>query len=293
VSLTPQISVVIPHYQDLQRLDSCLTALGRQNCPPELFEVIVADNGSPAGQEAVAGVIAGRARLVVASERGAGPARNAGVKAALGSVIAFTDSDCLPEADWLSEGVRALSISDFVGGRIRVLADNPRHMTPTEAFEAVFAFDNQRYVTKKGFSVTANLFCTRKVFDKVGDFRVGVSEDVDWCRRARVAGFRIGYAPEAVIGHPARRTWLELRNKWHRLNLESYGLSVSQKWCRTRWFFRSCALPASAILHSPRIIFSRELVSAEQRIGAIVTLYRLRLWRLTDAFRLLMPAGPS
>ena len=64
----------------------------------------------------------------------------------------------------------------------------------------------------------------RALFDAVGGFRVGVSEDTEWCERARVAGYRIGYAPAAVVGHPARRTWDELLAKWRRLNVESFNL---------------------------------------------------------------------
>ncbi len=51
-----------------------------------------------------------------------------------------------------------------------VLAPDPARPTPAEAFELVFAFDNESYVRKKGFTVSANLFCTRAVFDRVGGF---------------------------------------------------------------------------------------------------------------------------
>ena len=285
--MTPKVSVVVPHYQDLDGLAHCLARLECQTFPRDAFEIVVADNASPAGEAAVAAVVAGRARLVVCAEQGAGPARNAGVAASSGEILAFTDSDCLPEPGWLQAGVAALEHSDFVGGRMEVSVADPAHMAPTEAFESVFAFDNEKYVRRMGFTVTANLFCTRKVFDAVGGFRVGVSEDKDWSHRARDAGYRIGYAADAVVGHPARRTWAELQRKWRRLNQESFALVLDRPRGRSLWFLRLLALPPSAVAHTPRVLTSRALRSWKPRAQALGVLYRLRLWRFADGLRLL------
>jgi GT2 family glycosyltransferase len=294
VSVTPKVSVIVPHYRDLERLDLCLAALASQSFPREGFEIVVADNSSPEGAAAVERAIAGRARLVVVPEKGAGPARNGGVAASKGEILAFTDCDCLPEPDWLAEGVRALESHDFVGGRMEVLVDDPRRMTPAEAFERVFAFDNESYVIRKGFTVTANLFCRRELFDRVGGFRVGVSEDVEWCHRALAAGYRIGYAARAGAGHPARRTWPELVGKWRRLNSETYQLYAARRGGRLVWLARSAALPLSALVHSPKVFASGELTSMGQRLSALGVLYRQRFWRFFDALRLaLADRGPA
>jgi glycosyltransferase involved in cell wall biosynthesis len=283
------VSVVVPHFHDLRNLDLCLAALERQTFPRADFDIIVADNNSPEGEAAVAGVIAGRARLVVVGQRGAGPARNGGVKACSGALLAFVDSDCRPEPAWLAEGVEALSRHDYVGGRMVVLVDDPRHMTDVEAFESVFAFNNQDYVTRLGYTVTANLFCPRTLFCHVGDFTAdSVSEDREWCLRARDLGYRIGYAPLSIVGHPARRTWADLLKKWRRINRESFGLMAREKGGRLKWALRTFALPGSAFLHTPRALFCDRLATFEQRAGAIVILHRLRWWRLVDSLRLLI-----
>ena len=73
-----KVSVIVPHYDDLQGLDICLSALAKQSLPKAEFEIIVADNNSPQGLEGVARVVAGRARLISIVEKGAGPARNGG-----------------------------------------------------------------------------------------------------------------------------------------------------------------------------------------------------------------------
>ena len=283
----PMVSVIVPHYRDLEGLDVCLAALVRQNYPRDRFEIIVADNASPQGAAAIAERIAGRARLVVVSERGAGPARNGGVKLAVGDVLAFTDSDCQPEAEWLSEGVRALAHCDFVGGAMRVLVRDEQAMSAAEAFEAVFAFDNESYVRRKGFTVTANLICPRDIFEHVGEFRAGVPEDMDWSHRARDAGYLIGYAEQAVVGHPARATWPQLEAKWRRLNAEAYQLSMSIPGARRAWTLKALALPLSPIFDTPKVLTSARLRPWRARLLALAMLYRLRLWRGMNALSLL------
>lgn len=282
-----RVSVVIPHYQDLAGLELCLGALARQTHPPDDFEIIVADNNSPEGETAVAEVIAGRARLIVVTDKGAGPARNGGVTLARGEILAFTDSDCVPEPQWLAEGLAALPAYDFIGGRVTVLVKDPERLTGAEAFERVFAFDFKTYITKKGFTGAGNLFCSRAVFDKVGGFRSVVSEDVEWSNRARGLGLRLGYAPRAIVGHPARRTWDELWTKWRRVNAETYALYRERPAGKAIWALRSLALPLSAVAHTPKVLASDQLKSPGQRLIAVCTLFKLRFWRLAHAFRLM------
>jgi glycosyltransferase involved in cell wall biosynthesis len=282
------VSVIVPHYDDLLRLDVCLRALTKQTYPSDCVEIIVADNASPCGPSAVEAVIAGRAQLTVARQPGAGAARNNGVASARGEILAFTDCDCQPAPDWLSQGVDALEHYDVVGGAMEVLVENAATLTPTEAFERVFAFDNAAYVKRKGFTVTANMFCPRIVFEAVGGFLVGVSEDMEWSRRARAAGYRLGYASGAVVGHPARRNWDELTTKWRRLNIEQFGLIKDRPLGRWRWLARNTLLPASALAHTPKVMRSAQLSSLNQRLDALGMLYRIRLWRLADAAQLVM-----
>ncbi len=284
----PRVSVIIPHYQDLENLDLCLQALELQTLPRSEFEIIVADNDSPVGRSAVEEVVAGRATVLVVATRGAGAARNGGAAISRGDVLAFTDSDCRPEPEWLAEGLRSLDGCDFVGGRMEVLVADPDRLSPEEAFERVFAFRNESYVTQKGFTVSANLMCFRHVFDRVGGFLpAGVAEDTDWCLRARGMGFRLGYAAGSGVGHPARRTWGELMKKWRRANGDNFGLTIRQPQGRLRWALRSLCLPASAVAQTPRALFSRKIQGWRDRWGAIITLYRLRIWRMFDSFRLL------
>jgi GT2 family glycosyltransferase len=283
----PKISVVIPHYRDVENLKVCLDALRAQSLPRAAFEIIVADNGSPGAEAVQAAADAAGARLVIAQDRGAGPARNAGAAAALGEILAFIDSDCVPQPQWLAEGMKALSGFDFIGGKVNVLVADPHRMTAVEAFETVFAFDNEAYVTKKGFTGSGNLFCPRALFETVGGFRAAVSEDVEWSHRATGRGFRLGYAADAAVGHPARRTWPQLAAKWKRLTLEAYLLASEKPGGKLRWFLRSLLLPASALAHAPRVLRHPSL-STRDKLAAMRVLLAIRCWRLLESLKRLM-----
>jgi glycosyltransferase involved in cell wall biosynthesis len=289
----PSVSVIVPHFEDLNRLRLCLTALADQDYPVDKFEVIVADNNSPSGSAAVEEAIAGRAKLVVVSQKGAGPARNGGVALASGEILAFIDADCVADRSWIREGVQALQRCDFVGGRVRVCVAQPGAPTSIEAFEAVFAFDNKSYVERLGFTVTANLFCPRWLFEQVGGFRVDVSEDVDWSHRARLKGFNISYSDQSVVYHPARRTWNDLVKKWRRVNAETFSIFLERPAGQLQWVLRSFLLPLSAVVHTPKVILSPELSSWRQRLDALHVLYRLRFWRLGDSLRLVVTSKRS
>ncbi|MFA5988451.1 MAG: glycosyltransferase [Sphingomonas sp.] len=284
----PDICVVVPHYNDLARLDLCLAALERQTVPRGRFEIVVADNMSPCGLAAVEQVIAGRARLAACAERGAGPTRNTGVAATQCPLLAFTDSDCVPAPDWLAQGVAALSNADVVGGEMVVTVRVAGQRSGAEAFEQLFAFDNRRYVERLGFTVTANLFTRRAVFGAVGGFRTQVSEDAEWCARATAQGFSLSYAAGAVVAHPARENWEQLLNKWRRMQQERFCLMAGQPWGRVRWWLRSLALPFSAVAHAPRVLLSAGLDSWGERWRALGTLFAVRLWRFADAQRLMI-----
>src|SRR5215472_6124163 len=96
----PFVSVIVPHYNDLTGLRLCHQRLLAQTWPADRFEIVVADNNSRCGINAIEAAAPG-ALAVLEPRQGAGPARNAGVAASRGGVIAFLDSDCVPEPDWI------------------------------------------------------------------------------------------------------------------------------------------------------------------------------------------------
>jgi cellulose synthase/poly-beta-1,6-N-acetylglucosamine synthase-like glycosyltransferase len=284
----PVLTVVVPHYNDPAGLDACLAAIETQTLPRGRFTIVVGDNNSPQGRDALEATIRGRATLVVEPTRGAANARNAALKLVRTKYIAFTDSDCVPDPRWLETGLAELEggAADFYGGEMQVLVPGGRAMNGAEAFEYVFAFQNERYV-KIGFSVTANLFVPTAMFEQVGGFVDGVSEDKDWCLRAGAAGYRIGYAAGAIVRHPPRRDWPDLMKKWRRVHAEMAMLAKQKRGGRLDWLLRTWAMPVSALAHTPQVLANRRL-SAKEKLRTLATLYRLRAWRFVDGHRQLL-----
>ena len=278
------ITVIIPHYNDPVGLDGCLSALEAQSLPRSQFDVVVADNGSPQGKSAIEQIVAGRAKMIVVHERGAGPARNAGAAMASTPYLAFTDADCVPDRDWLKNGIDALQARPRVhvlGGCVAIPWKKGVRHSAFQAFEKVFAFNNKSYVRKLGFTVTANMMCARGLFEHVGPFSNGVSEDLEWCRRAGSMSYNIRYVENAIVHHPARSDWASIKAKWARINRETFALDRQTIKGRFITMVRIIGLPISPIFHIPKVVFSSEL-SAFDKIGAIRALFMIRIWRFVD-----------
>ena len=282
------VSVIMPHLNDYDNLDACLRLLQAQSFPGDRTEIIVADNGSSRGFDAVRRLVGSRGRVIEVAERGAGPARNAAVRASRGEALAFIDSDCRPDERWLEEGLAELSQADFVGGRVDVLVEDPQRMTAAEAFESVFAFRNERYVKDLNFTVTASMFVWRPVFDAVGGFENGVPEDKDWCERAGRQGYRIRFAPKSIVGHPARRTMPELKRKWRRLTLERCeGARRNGRGPVLIWLREAVALLAAAP-HAFVPLASKRLSGIRNRLMAIGVLAQIRAYRFLVASQVVL-----
>ncbi len=283
----PFISVIIPHYNDLENLRACLNLLASQTIPADQFEVIVADNNSICGLAAVQEVCGNDVKVVPVALQGAAEARNAGVEESRGFYLAFVDSDCRPAHDWLERGIASLALADMLGGRVDIDVMDEKNLTSVEAFERVFAFNFKSFVEKKGFSGAGNMFVSRSIFTRVGGFRTGVAEDKDWGQRAVKLGFHWKYAADVRVSHPARRDWDDLRRKWRRLVRESYLLTKEQRFGHLQWIARSWIVLFSPIFHVMKVLRSPNLNRFHDRLKAIGILFRIRFWRFLESYRIL------
>lgn len=214
----PTVSVVVPVYNDAPALARCLTALSQQEYPAELIQVLVVDNAST---DDVSAAVPDDPRFTLLHEtrRGSYAARNTGLRAATGTTLAFTDSDCVPRPDWLRRGIEALCTEpcpDAIGGAVELFFPHgPTPRTGPEHFEVRHEFQQRKYIEEWSFAATANVFVTREVFDRVGMFdpELRSGGDTDWGTRLVAGGGRLVFAPEVVVGHPARSTWRALGRK--------------------------------------------------------------------------------
>lgn len=268
-------SIIIPHYRDIERLDRCLTGLAPQVGG---LDVVVVDNDSGLDFTAMKAAHPW-ARFVTEPEKGAAAARNRGVRETAAETLLFIDADCVPAPDWLAQSIRALPKGDIVSGRVDTFDEGSGPRTGAQAFETVFAFRQKDYIEKQGFAVTANLATTRRVFEAVGDFRVGLSEDKDWCQRAVRAGFSLVYVDAMAVSHPTRSDWPALRKKWLRLTEESFALHLADGGSRASWGLRAWAVLLSAAPHSVKVWSSPKLNGVGERARGTMTLFRQRTVR--------------
>ncbi|WP_095587758.1 glycosyltransferase family 2 protein [Actibacterium ureilyticum] len=272
----PGFAIIIPHYNDHARLERCLTALLRNDLTGA--EVVVADNRSDPPLDALAAQFP-TVRFVTEPTRGAAAARNRGVAETTAPLLFFLDADCVPAPDWVATALRVSRPDTVIGGRIDVFDEGTGPRSGAQAFETVFAFNQRAYVRDKGFSVTANLLTTRAVFQAVGPFVVGLSEDVEWCQRATAAGFDLIYEDRLVVAHPSRGDWPALSKKWRRMTDEAFGSAGHDIAGRLRWAGKALLMPISILVHLPRVLRHPALRDGRERLRCAAVLVRLRLTR--------------
>lgn len=203
----PRVSVVVASYNGGKTLRACLESLKDVQYPD--YEVILVDDGSTDDTPSIAGDFPW-VKTIRQENRGLSAARNAGIEAATGEVVAFTDSDCRVDADWLKYLVHDLVTSDFVGmgghnflppddspkaAAVMAAPGGPIHvmLTDREAEHIPgcnMAFYREALREIGGFD---------PVFRKAGD-------DVDVCWRLQQRGHQLGFSSSGFVWHYRRST---------------------------------------------------------------------------------------
>lgn len=234
----PFVSVIVPVYSDLHHLGRLIESIKKQSYPKECFELLIVDNGTG---ESLGKYLAGLSNSKILHEQrpSSYAARNRGIQEAKGSVLAFTDVDCVPDRDWLMRGIEALQSAPnigFVGGEIEVFPERRERLTLVELFEILEDFNQERFVTKWAFAATANMFTKKDVMKHIGMFDTNLksSGDHEWGTRAVRAGYLGIWSPSAIVKHPARKTLGQFFRKTARIQGGQYDLylkeSKKDKW---------------------------------------------------------------
>lgn len=213
-----KVSVVIPTYKNWHDLKKCLDALSTQSLHESEYEVIVVNN-DPGGDIPDWLGLPKRWKLALETKPGSYAARNKGAEMAEGEIIAFTDSDCIPDRNWLKQAVNKFDrrLCDLIGGEVEIFRAKNGKKLPW-LYEREFAF-KQSITVEQGKSVTANLFIKKEVFEKMGGFNTSIKSMGDWLFTGQChdAGYKIIYDPDCIVRHPARRTFRKLMKRSYRI----------------------------------------------------------------------------
>jgi glycosyltransferase involved in cell wall biosynthesis len=214
-----KVSVVIPTRDRGGDLRRCLAALATQSLPRVAYEVIICDDGSTEAIEPIAREFG--AVYVRQEPKGPAAARNLGIARSRAPIVAMTDSDTVPDRDWLAKLLDALDAHpDAVAVEGKVFAANegafdPLGEGPSNASGGVY--------------LTCNCAYRREVLLRIGGFDESFPypayEDTELAARAQEHG-RIVWQPEALVQHPQRpltaRAVLKKLRHWEYVLLMGY-----------------------------------------------------------------------
>lgn len=199
-------SVVIPTCGRPELLLRCLHALRTQTLAGESFEILVVDDGRSDTTRRLVQRLADEAEhprvryLRPEGTRGPAAARNAGWRAAHGEVIAFTDDDTVPLADWLAQGLAAMEQGDWAALAGRVVVPWGAE-PPTDHVRMTQGLEHTEFVT-------ANAFVRRLALQRVHGFDERFTrawrEDSDLQFRLQDQAGPVGRAEQAIVLHPVR-----------------------------------------------------------------------------------------
>lgn len=211
------VSVVVPTFKRPMLLCRCLEALLSQDFDPSEYEVIIVDDAACEQTRCQVEQYAKRAGLrgytirylAATDSHGPAAARNLGVHAARGEIIAFTDDDCIPSTEWLTAGIMAFD-DDVVAVAGKIIVPLPSFPTDYEY--------NASFLAHSEF-VTANCFVRLSAFITIGGFDVRFKaawrEDSDLFFTLQERGANCKTAQDAVVIHPVRPA--------------QWGVSISQQ----------------------------------------------------------------
>jgi glycosyltransferase involved in cell wall biosynthesis len=209
--ITPFVSVVIPVLNGERTIRECLVSLLRTDYPPERREILVVDNGSTDRTTEI--VQAYPVTLLREERRGASAARNRGIEASRGEILALTDADCVVSRGWLQELVQGFENEEVGVVAGEIVAYPPE--TPAERYTAMrnprWHLSTLSYPASPWFA-SANSALRREVFNLIGLFDVrlpgtGGCEDIDFAWRfLQSKRFKLIYRPKAVVFHRHRVT---------------------------------------------------------------------------------------
>lgn len=212
--MAPTVSVIVPTFNGKDTLNLTIEALLSQSYPKHEYEIIIVDDGSTDGTSDFMREFP-KIDYYMQANAGSYSARNLGIGKAKGTILAFTDADCIPDKSWLEQGVKAIVSGryEILVGRIDFLLSSK--ISAVEAYDINFHMLQEYYCKILHSGATANILVNRNVIEKIGPFdtKLRSGGDMEFCRRAKEMQLTIGYGDSVIVYHPTRKTLKELLRK--------------------------------------------------------------------------------
>ena len=219
----PKVSVIVCSYNGGQTLEACLRSLKKLNYPD--YEVVLVDDGSKDNTKEIVSHHPW-VKTIHQPNMGLSVARNVGAAHASGEILAYTDSDCMADPDWLYYLVGTLLSGDYAG------VGGPNISPPAQNWHqacVAAAPGGPSHVLLSDVVAEhipgCNMAFHRWAFDKVGGFDPEyrkAGDDVDFCWRLQQEGQVIAFSPSAIVWHYRRFTLKAFRKQQ-----EGYGEAES------------------------------------------------------------------
>jgi GT2 family glycosyltransferase len=211
------VSVIIPTFNGAARIQACLRALRDQRTDREM-EILVVDDGSTDRTSELVGSDPG-VRVITQPNSGPAAARNRGAREARGRFLVFTDDDCVPVPDWLEALLKPFFDSEVVGAKG---AYRTRQTSVVARFVQVEYEDRYRIMAARediDFIDTYSAAFVRDRFLEMDgydtSFPVACAEDVELSYRMSALGWKMRFAPEAIVYHTHPDSlWRYLKKKY-------------------------------------------------------------------------------
>ncbi len=307
----PKVSVVIATYNGERTLKACLDSVEKLNYPN--YEIIVVDDGSTDTTPLIVRAHPSVRYLRHAQNLGLSVARNTGIAAATGEIIAFTDSDCRADEDWLYYLIGDLLESKFGG------IGGPNFLPPDDSSVAAAVMVSPggpahvMLTDRQAEHIPGcNMAFYKWALQEIGGFDPifhAAGDDVDLCWRLQQAGYEIGFSPSAFVWHYRRsnlRAYLKQQHGYgvaeallvrkHPEYFNSFGGSI--------WRGRIYAASKPGVLVRPPVIYHglfgsagfQAMYASQPAVTLMLfttleyhVLVTLPLWVLSATFHYLLP----
>ena len=199
----PTVSVVVPVYNSADTISRTIEHILEQTLCP--LEIIAVDDGSTDGSRQILGRFKTQVDVVSKPNGGPASARNVGIRSASGEFVAFTDSDCLPDKNWLASLMKGFTDSQVAGvGGVTRGVDNKALVSQYFDFSKILnpEVNSSGKVT---YLATGNACFRRDVLLRAGlfneRFRKPGGEEPELCRRIMSLGYRFVAVDDAIVLH--------------------------------------------------------------------------------------------